>query len=438
VISIVALLMPHSPSSSAKSYSGQPQTPIQHVVIIHKENRSFDNYFGRFPNVNGATTGELHDGTVIPLGAGVDQMPNDIQHSPQAWNTAYNNGEMNGFDLVQGAFSNQGDNLSYTSFYEDQLPNYWAYARRYGLGDNTFHDFKGASYGNNLYRVAAQSGREDPTIGNRAVIGLPHGTSRKVPRWGCDEPADHLVQVAGISQAPSTAYPCFNFKALPNILSDNGVSWHFYVDKRDESFTLNTLDSIAQVRYQPSLWSNVVPLEQFTTDAQNGTLPAVSWIQSIHTEHPNSGPVCDGENESVGYINAVMNSPLWSSTVIMITWDEWGGFYDHVPPPQVDDLSYGFRIPLLVISPWTKYGPQSDGGYVSSVFYSHASLLKFIEVNWDVPSLNSRDAGSNDMMDFFDFDQVPKAPLVLTLRNCGPLSEATRRLMESRTPDNVD
>jgi phospholipase C len=119
-----------------------------------------------------------------------------------------------------------------------------------------------------------------------------------------------------------------------------------------------------------------------------------------------------------------MNGPHWSSTAIFIIWDEWGGFYDHVPPPQLDNYSYGFRVPLLVISPFVKYGPGSNGGYVNSTFFTQSSVLKFIEDNWGVEPLTPRDAGSNNMMDFFDFGQVPKPKLILTQHSCPSLSAA--------------
>jgi phospholipase C len=130
-----------------------------------------------------------------------------------------------------------------------------------------------------------------------------------------------------------------------------------------------------------------------------------------------------------------MSGPEWSSTAIVVYWDEWGGFYDHVPPPQVDNVSFGFRVPLIVISPWTKRGPGSDGGSISSMFYSQSSILKLVEDNWALPSLDPRDAGSNDMMDFFDFSQVPKDPLILSQRTCSRLTKAEQLLLASEDPD---
>jgi phospholipase C len=142
-----------------------------------------------------------------------------------------------------------------------------------------------------------------------------------------------------------------------------------------------------------------------------------------------------GENQTVEYVNSVMQTPAWDTTAIFVVWDEWGGFYDHVPPPQVDNLSYGFRIPLLVISPWTKYGESSDGGYIGHGFYTHASFVRFVENHWQLPSLGAADETANDFSDFFDFAQVPKAPLVLEQRTCQALTPHQKHLVATEDPD---
>jgi phospholipase C len=242
------------------------------------------------------------------------------------------------------------------------------------------------------------------------------------------------VELIGQDSSLSAGSPCFNFAALPNLLAQNGLTWNYYADATKENFVHNGLDAIRSVRYNTSLWAHVVPFSQFTTDALNGTLPNVSWVLGDNLEHPPE-TACDGENETVGFVNAVMQGPDWGSTAIFVYWDEWGGFYDHVPPPQINSVSYGVRVPLLIISPWTKYGASLDGGSISSTLYSQASTLKFIETNWNLPSLNQGDGGANDMMDLFDFSQTPKDPLILNTRSCPALSAAERKLLASRDPD---
>jgi phospholipase C len=430
------------PASSTPA--GQPTapnalTPLEHIVIIHKENRSFDHYFGKYPGANGATQGEMHDGTVIDLVPALDPMPVDPGHQNGDWIKAYNNGEMNGFDLETQAFTEEGYPVVYSQMDESQIPNYWAYARRYGLADNFFADYQGATFGNNLFRYAAQTGREDPTIGFRAVNSLPNGVTRQGRnRAGCDLTAAYTVTMEAPDGANSSAWPCYTFEALPNILSEFGVSWRTYGDPDHDSFTFVTLDAIAKVRYDQALWSNVVALEEFEIDAAAGALPAVSWVQPRLTDHPAMSSACEGENETVRLINAVMNGPDWSTTAIVITWDEWGGFYDHQVPPIVDNISHGFRVPVMVISPWVKYGAGSDGGYISSTFYSHGSPLKLIETNWGLPSLNSRDGSSNDMLDLFDFAQTPKDALILTERSCPHLTPEFLRINAALTMETLD
>jgi len=431
---VLGLAIGRPPAGSSTRIPGTAQTPIQHVVIILKENRSFDEYFGAFPGADGATQGTMSNGDVVDLTPTPDPLPNDIAHGTDAFNLAYDNGKNDAFDLEAGAFSQQGANLAYTQMTPSQIPNYWAYAGRYAIGDQMFSDFKGASFGNNMYGVAAQAGRYDATTGYRSVYGNPPVHTPSQPVWGCDLPPDSDVEMADPGGILSLAFPCFHFAALPSILSQHGVSWTYYADSGTGSFAHNSLDAISSVRYDPSLWSNVKPFSQFTSDAVAGTLPSVSWVLGKNLEHAPS-TACAGEDETVTLVNAVMSGPEWSSTAIVVYWDEWGGFYDHVPPPQVDNLSFGFRVPLIVISPWTKRGAGTDGGSISSTFYSQSSILKLVEDNWALPSLDPRDAGSNDMMDFFDFSQVPKDPLILAQRTCQRMTKAEQRLLASEDPD---
>jgi phospholipase C len=439
-IASVALAMctPRSRQPVEATTVGAPRTPIQHVVVILKENRSFDNYFGRFPGADGATTAVKSDGTTVQLAKTPDSLPNDINHSPASWKVAYDNGKMNGFDLETGAYSSKGQPLALSQMRQSEIPNYWAYASRYGLADHFFASWKGASFANNLYSIAAQAGIYDPTLGGRTVYFNPQSpTMPQLTYWGCDDPADTLVSMIDPTTGKlSSMFPCFNFPALPNTLASEGLSWHFYNTVGAQSVH-DPLDALTPVRNSPALWSQVVPTNQFFSDASAGTLPAVSWIVGGQVEHaPQSS--CLGENQSVGYVNAIMQNPtLWKSTVIFIVWDEWGGFYDHVAPPQVDGLSYGFRTPLIAISPYTLRGTSGDGGSISSTFYSNTSILKFIEDNWSLPSLTPADARANDMMDMFDFSSSAtlKQPLVLQPRACPPLTPAQKLLVKSENPD---
>jgi phospholipase C len=161
------------------------------------------------------------------------------------------------------------------------------------------------------------------------------------------------------------------------------------------------------------VWTtNVVPESRFATDALNGNLPNVSWIVSGPTsEHPPDSS-CVGENWTVQQINAIMQGANWNSTAIFLTWDDFGGFYDHVPPPKVDNFGFGPRVPLLIISPFAKQG------FVSHTQYEFSSLLKFAERRFNLPPLTARDTEANDMTDAFDFGQSPRPPMILDTRQC--------------------
>ena len=417
------------PASAALPVPPQPTSPIQHIVFIMKENRSFDEYFGKFPNANGATTGNTSDGSVITLGATPDPTPGDISHTTPSWVAAYDGGKMDGFDKEGGSKS-----VIYSQMSESSIPNYWAYARTYGLADNAFADAHGASFANNIFEFAAQDGQYDNQHGGRTVSEIPvTGFSPELPNpWGCDSPPDSLESMTDSNGARSLAFPCFGYRALPNVLADAGIPWAVYRSGRSSAH--NALDALRSVRFDPTLWSHMYPLTQFTSDASSLGMPAVSWIVSGQSEHPPQS-ACAGENETVKYVNAIMNGPNWSSTAIVVAWDEWGGFYDHVAPPQVDSVSYGFRVPFLVISPYVKVGNGSNGGYVSHTFYSFESVLKLIETNWGLPSLTPKDAAANDMLDMFDFASPQRPTLVLSTRRCTPLTAAQLRIVAHGSPD---
>jgi len=372
---------------------------IEHVVFIVKENRTFDNYFGTFPGADGATSGTISTGDVIPLGHTPDRTPRDISHSWDSALKAIDGGAMDQFDLIPGGNVN-GDYLSYSQLYEDDIPNYWALARNFTLGDAMFSSLTGPSFPNHLYTVGAQSGG---AINNPNQGGV----------WGCDSDDTTTVEVMDDSGNRLRQFPCFDFNTLVDSLEAAGLTWNYYAPNMGQSgYIWSALDAIYHIRLTDLWTTHVKPPAQFILDAQNGQLPNVSWIVVGNgSEHP-PGSSCVGENTTIRQVNAVMNGPQWGSSAIFITWDDFGGFYDHVPPPQVDNFGFGPRVPLLIVSPYAK------PGYISHTVYEFSSLLTFVETRWNLNALTDRDYYANDLFDSFDFTQQPIQPLGLQPRVC--------------------
>jgi phospholipase C len=370
---------------------------IQHIVFIVKENRTFDNYFGTFPGADGATRGTISTGRVIPLGHTPDRTGHDIGHSWRDAILAIDGGKMDRFDLIGGG-NVRGEYLAYTQLTERDIPNYFAYARRFVLADRMFSSLTGPSFPNHLYTVGAQSG---------GAINNPRDSRGT---WGCDSDEGSTVQVMDARGVVTQQFPCFDFQTLADTLEDARITWTYYAPRRGEpGYIWNALDAINHIRQTPLWTSHIAADSQFVDDARTGKLPAVSWLVTGRaSEHPPASS-CMGENWTVQQLNAVMAGPAWASTAVFITWDDFGGFYDHVP---ADAFGFGPRVPLLIVSPYAK------PGYISHTRYEFSSLLSFVEARYDLPSLTARDREANTILDSFDFTQPPKSPLTLEPRQC--------------------
>jgi phospholipase C len=388
------------PASPARPPSSRPGLmKIEHIVFIIKENRSFDTYFGTFPGADGATQGQTSDGRFVKLEITPDETPYDIGHTSGEAIEASNHGRMDHFDLIRnGNLSNYL--LPYTHMTEAQIPNYFRYAKAFVLADRMFSSLNGPSFPNHLYTVAAQSG---------GAINNP-GPSET---WGCDADDDQRVDVMDSAGNVTAQPPCFDFQTLVDLLEKAHVTWKYYAPPQGTfGYQWSTLDAIRHIR-NGSLWNqNVLSDSRFVEDARNGHLPAVSWLVTGEaSEHPPYS-TCRGENWTVEQLNAVMNGPDWNSTAVFLTWDDFGGFYDHVPPPSLDQFGLGPRVPLLIISPYSRRG------YISHTNYEFSSFLAFVEKRFGLPALTKRDQAANNMLDSFDFDQRPLPPLILRSRTC--------------------
>jgi phospholipase C len=365
-------------------------TAIRHIVFIICENHTFDNYFGTFPGADGATSGLLSNGQWIPL----SPMPDAYEGTDlcNGWDCALqamDNGKMDRFDLISGGTWN-----AYTQAQEQEIPNYWTYARRFAIADHYFTSVHGPSLPNHLFAIAAQSGG-----------AIDNGGPGTVP--DCDSGSNSTVTVIDPEGNRSQRVRCFDFPTLPDSLEEAGVSWKYYAEGG------GFLSLVGHI-YNSSMWiTNVASPDQFVIDAQTGHLPSVSWLlpPQYESEHPPES-MCDGENWTVSVVNALMQGPDWNSTAGFVTWDDFGGFYHHVAPPQLDQFGLGPRVPLLIISPYAKQG------YVSHNLSDHTSVLRFVETRYGLPALTSRDAAASDLMDNFDFNGPPGPPVILRPRTC--------------------
>jgi phospholipase C len=330
------------------------------------ENHSYDSLFGRYPLDP--------SGGVATLPQAADPFPGDNDHAGARQIAAIDGGRLDEF--VQGGL------VQYSAA---DVPTYWSYAQNFGLGDNFFTSMATNSMPNHLAMIAGQTAGEDDNGGN------------------CTSPANSLIlNRAASTGAESFGVPCYNIATLPQVLGQNQISWRYYAN----SGIWNPTSNVTNLVNSPNYVQNP---SQFLTDVQNGNMPAVSWVIPIfaNSDHPPAS-IRSGQNFVAQEVNAIMQSPYWNNTVIFVTWDDWGGFYDHVNPQALDADGLGLRAPLLVISPYTK------PGYISHNLGEFASFLKFIEGNWNLPNLGQRDnlATLSDLTDFFDFTQAPIAPML--------------------------
>lgn len=438
--SMLGAIASASPATAQTPASRSDQDGIQkirHVIVIMQENRSFDHYFGTFPGADGLPLGSPAVCLPDPATNQCDRLFVDhsdlnggAPHSADAATRAIDGGKMDGFVAVAAAAAEKqcrnptdpncgeggGKTPSRVMAYHTQsdIPNYWAYAKAFVLQDRMFEPVASYSLPSHLYMVSGWSAQcSDP----KAPTSCRSDRVRNRPSPDIDTP--------------------YAWTDLTWLLNRNHVSWAYYLDggpaqngqrnvrhsgNRGVPAIWNVLPKFADVHEDGQL-GNVQNLDSFFAALNTGTLPAVSWIapNSRDSEHPPS-LVSVGQSYVTHIINAVMRSPEWNSTAIFLAWDDWGGFYDHVPPPGVDALGYGIRVPGIVISPYAKRG------FVDHQTLSFDGYLKFIEDDFlsgqridpktdgrpdPRPDIRERAAVLGDLTADFDFTQAPQPPLLL-------------------------
>ncbi|HEX3457222.1 MAG TPA: alkaline phosphatase family protein [Candidatus Baltobacteraceae bacterium] len=396
-----------TPVMASSDGEGAPRH-IQHVVIVIHENRSFDNLFATFPGADGATTGKMSNGKRVPLKKVDFLYPHDLGHSYQAFLRDYNKGKMNGFDL-EGGGKGQGPAGKEPYQYVDptQIQPYWDIAQQYALADHLFQTQGSGSFTAHQDLIAGGTAIDE----TKSLIDFPSAKP-----WGCDAPQGTRTSIITTSldyrymRGPT---PCVDYATLRDLLDEKSVSWKYYSPpvKGSTGSIWNAFDAIRAVRYGSEWGTNVTfNNNQIFDDIASGTLPAVSWFipDLSDSDHPgihgNTGPSAVAD-----LVNTIGNSGYWKSTAIVVVWDDWGGFYDHEPPPFRDDAGgLGFRVPMLVVSPYT---PR---GLISHTQYEFGSILKFVENNWNLGRLGTSDVRATSMVDCFDFNQRPRRFVPIT------------------------
>ena len=444
---VTALLLAAVVASATARASSRPSGIhlIRHVVVIMQENRSFDSYFGTYPGAEG-----LPKNLCVPTPRGGCVRPyhdtaNRNAGGPHDHVNAIRDiagGKMDGF-VLQAAGGRRTacsakidaptcslaprtpDVMGYHDWHE--IPNYWAYARHFVLQDHMFQPDLSWSLPAHLYLVSGWSAKcsvPDVAASCRSAVQAPGSPP-------------------GEPQNTTGAVPDYAWTDLTYLLHKAHVSWRYYVAKGAEPDCADSAmfcTAVPQDAKTPGIWNplpyfdtvrqdeqlgNVAPLRDFFAAARAGTLPSVTWITPAQavSEHP-PALVSRGQTYVTSLINAIMRSKDWSSTAIFLSWDDWGGFYDHVRPPHVDAQGYGLRVPGLVISPYARRG------FIDHQVLSHDAYLKFIEDDFlGGARLNPKTDGRPDPRPYvresapilgnlareFDFSQKPRPPLILPL-----------------------
>lgn len=379
---------------------------IQHVVIILQENRSTDNLFHGLPNADIANSGFNSKGQIVQLTSVPLQINYDMDHSHRAFLAMWDGGRMDGADRVACLAGPCPINGAFRYVDPADVQPYFDLAEQYTFADRMFQTHQGPSFPAHQYLIAGTSA---PSTNSRSYaaenvagpILLGHNSFHES---GCSGPRGQsvkLISPPGIEL--EEMYPCFEHPTLMDLLDPRKIDWRYYTTPMTWESTLWTApNAIRHLRYGPD-WAKVIPSStQVLTDIFAGQLPAVSWVIPSGQNSDHAG-VSEGSGPSwvASVVNAIGQSPYWSNTVIFITWDDWGGWYDHVSPPIYNFYEYGFRVPLIVVSPYAK------SHYVSHKMHDFGSLLRFIEENFYLPTLGYADSRADDLSDCFDFTQAP-------------------------------
>lgn len=348
--------------------------PITHVVIIIQENESFDHLFNGYPGANTAQSGLIHTGATVPLTKLALGAATNTGHIFEDFLADYDAGKLDGFDLnTQGP---KPDLLAYTYIDPNDIKPYYTLAGQYVLADNFFTSHVDGSFVSHQYLIAAQSAD---------AVNLPNG------KWGCEATGVYVPTMTQQRTIGPFETPCFTYKTLADELDAAGLSWHFYaplVTQQSNGGQWSAYQAVSQIYHGPDWSKDVIsPETQILTDIPNGILSNVTWVvpDLQNSDHPGSNGK-GGPDWVASIVNAIGQSSFWDSTMIFVTWDEWGGEYDHVPPPYEDFDGDGFRVPLLCISPYAYTGVVNHNQLEAS------GIVRYVENTFGLATLAAADA----------------------------------------------
>jgi phospholipase C len=377
---------------------------IQHVVVIFQENRTPDNLFQGLSGADIARSGVNSSGKKINLTPVALANNYDLAHSHGAFLAMYNGGKMNGADRVkitcrENAKGCPPSNPQFKYVKQSEVAPYFEMAQQYTFADRMFQTNQGPSFPAHQFIIAGTSAPStDSDLFASENVREP---DNQHPQAGCTAPEDVFVPLIDpLGDESQRQYPCFEHPTLMDLLDDQGITWRYYTPTAGSIWT--GPNSISHLRFGAG-WNNVIlKPSQILTDIGKNQLAGVTWVIPTGASSDHAGGT-DGSGPSwvASVVNAIGQSPYWGSTAILITWDDWGGWYDHVAPPIINSYEYGFRVPLIVVSPFAKQG------YVSHVTHDFGSILKFIEVTFHLPSLGYADSLADDLSDCFDFQGKP-------------------------------
>ena len=411
-----------APAANAAPIAG---SPIAHVIVVIQENRTTDNLFASsvlaggkgYPGANVTQIATI-DGKTVATKPVPFEYPADPHHTHAALVTEWNGGKLDGFSR-SGSYPDPGYPpappnfpLAYVPAYETTI--YHLLAQRYALADDNFAPRLVPTFPGHLFLVTAQSqAADDP---NDPLT------------WGCDSKPGTTVPIFGAGETEITpgVFPCFDNPTIADLLDRAGVSWKYYTGAYDTvaDSWVNVFDAIRHIRYGPD-WQNVVtPMSDVLSDIQHCNLPQVAYVTPTWMASDHAGSLSNAGPGWVGSIYmAIVQSErsantacrYYGDTAMIVTWDDSGGWYDHVTPPSgPNGTSWGFRVPIIVVSPWarsnyTAADPHA-APYVSHTQRESTSIVRFIERNWALGNLGERDAAGDDLSDMFDYARPQPVP----------------------------